>query len=133
MPPSAKTTTTLSKKPVAEVHQLTGSKQTATTPVETVQKSSLRDYRRPAKNKIVPPPSSASAASEFARALSGSEVSVTAVVGVRPKQPPPPAKQQPAIVSMFPVPVSTGLVSSSSTTTGNNGRVPPIQGMQYFS
>jgi hypothetical protein len=43
-------------------------------------------------------------AAEFARALSGSEVSVTAILG--PKSAPGPPKQQPPIVSMFPVPLS---------------------------
>ena len=92
---------------------------------ETTQKSSLRnslrEYRRPTKSKN--PPNSA--ASEFARALSGSEVSVTAVVG--PKQPPAPVKQQPPIVSMFPVPVS------SSMTSSNSGRLLPVQGTCIYN
>merc|ERR1719270_3079889 len=86
-------------------------------------KSSLRDYRKPTKPKL-----SASAAvsasnsnhttpkttaTEYARALSGSEVSITAVVG--PKTVPALPKQQPPIVSMFPVPqASKPLVSQAS-------------------
>ena len=52
-------------------------------------------------------------ATEYARALSGSEVSITAVVG--PKTVPALPKQQPPIVSMFPVPqASKPLVSQAS-------------------
>lgn len=46
----------------------------------------------------------AKAAADYARALSGGEISVTAVMG--PKMAPGPPKQQAPIVSMFPVPPS---------------------------
>ena len=75
----------------------------------TAAKSSLRDYRKPTKPKQVAPappqvPTKSNAA-DYARALSGGEVSVTAVIGPKNPHPAPPV-QQPPIVSMFPVPPS---------------------------
>ena len=73
-------------------------------------KSSLRDYRKPTKPKQVAAPAppqvpTKSNAADYARALSGGEVSVTAVIGPKNPHPAPPV-QQPPIVSMFPVPPS---------------------------
>ena len=112
------TITTTEVKKVASISPKFTKKSDENTTQKSSLRNSLREYRRPTKSKN--PPNSA--ASEFARALSGSEVSVTAVVG--PKQPPAPVKQQPPIVSMFPVPVS------SSVTSSNSGRVLPVQGTE---
>ena len=79
--------------------------------IEMKEKSSLRDYRKPTKPKQVAPatpsqvPNStkSSNAADYARALSGGEISITAVIGPKNTHPAPP-KQQPPIVSMFPVP-----------------------------
>ena len=64
---------------------------------ESFKSSDFDSYPFSANHKV---PTSAA---DYARALSGGEISVTAVIG--PKNPnPAPPKQQPPIVSMFPVP-----------------------------
>ena len=95
---------------IAEVQITPKPKLKNSSEVELKEKSSLRDYRKPTKPKQVTPAApqvpnptkSSSNAADYARALSGGEISITAVVG--PKNPhPAPPKQQAPNVSMFPV------------------------------